>query len=377
MSTYPVARRGSGSCKTMTQKKAFDFSAAVLEWFDSHGRKHLPWQKNTTPYRVWISEIMLQQTQVATVIPYYERFMTQFPDVQSLAAAPTDDVLHLWTGLGYYARARNLHKAAQQLVERFGGEFPQTVEEVATLPGIGISTAGAIISLSRRQRAVILDGNVKRVLSRFHAVKETASAQEKKLWEYADAHTPEKRVHNYNQAMMDLGATVCTRSKPACLLCPLQKLCAGLAEGEPTAYPLKKAAKRIPEKFTTLLVMINDDGEVLLEQRPPAGIWGGLWSFPETAADDDATLRQVLKNDWGIARPRFEHLPERRHTFSHYHLQMRPVVLRKAAPSIVSERASRWCKLDALPALGLPAPIKQMLGELALQMPPEKSRGKQ
>jgi len=339
----------------------------VLAWYDSHGRRHLPWQQDTTPYRVWISEIMLQQTQVSTVIPYYERFLQRFPDVQALAAAPIDEVLHLWTGLGYYARARNLHKAAQLLVERFDGEFPETVEEVAGLPGIGRSTAGAILSLSRQQRAVILDGNVKRVLSRFHAVGDTGSAQEKILWQHAEAHTPQKRVHHFNQVMMDLGATVCTRAKPACLLCPLQSHCAALKEGEPTAYPAKKAARAVPEKSTTLLVLLNAEGEVLLEQRPPAGIWGGLWSFPETGASGDAALRDVLKTDWGLTRRRAEWLPERGHTFSHYHLRMRPALLRNVELRQVSGRPQRWCRLDALPALGLPAPVKQMLGELAEQ----------
>jgi A/G-specific adenine glycosylase len=354
------------------KKPAFDFAAAVLDWYDSHGRKHLPWQQDTTPYRVWISEIMLQQTQVSTVIPYYERFMQRFPDVQSLAAAPIDEVLHLWTGLGYYARARNLHKAAQMLVAEFGGEFPGSVDEVASLPGIGRSTAGAILSLSRQQRAVILDGNVKRVLSRFHAVGDTGSAQEKILWQYAEAHTPQVRVHHFNQVMMDLGATVCTRTKPACLLCPLQAQCAALAQGEPTAYPVKKAGKALPEKSTTLLVLVNAAGEVLLEQRPPAGIWGGLWSFPETPADDDAALRDVLKADWGVARRQAEWLPERGHTFSHYHLRMRPALLRDIELRQVSGRPQRWCRLDELPALGLPAPIKKMLGELADQLRGEK-----
>lgn len=349
----------------MKKTKSFDFATAVLDWFDEHGRKHLPWQQDTTPYRVWISEIMLQQTQVSTVIPYYARFMERFPTAQVLAASPVDDVLHLWTGLGYYARARNLHKAAQMLVERFAGEFPATVDEVAELPGIGLSTAGAILSLSRQQRAVILDGNVKRVLSRFHAVKATGSAAERTLWAHAEEHTPSRRVHHYNQAMMDLGATLCTRSKPACLLCPLQSACEGLAEGEPTRYPLKKAGKAIPEKSTTLLIFVNDAGEVLLEQRPPAGIWGGLWSFPESAAEDAGTLRQILKADWGLTRQKPEWLPVRGHTFSHYHLQMRPVLLQGSALRQVAERPQRWCTLDPLPALGLPAPIKQLLGELA------------
>ncbi|MCC2639291.1 MAG: adenine glycosylase [Moraxellaceae bacterium] len=353
-------------------KKSFDFAAAVLAWFDDHGRKTLPWQFDTTPYRVWVSEIMLQQTQVATVIPYYERFLARFPSVQALAEAPPDDVLHLWTGLGYYARARNLQKAAQALVTDFAGEFPATVDEIATLPGIGRSTAGAILSLSRQQRAVILDGNVKRVLARFHAVSETGPAQEKILWPLADAHTPHERVHHFNQAMMDLGATVCTRSKPACLLCPLQEKCAALAQGEPTAYPGKKAAKVLPEKSTTLLVLVNAAGEVLLEQRPPAGIWGGLWSFPETAAADDESLKRVLKDDWGLTRKQPEWLPERGHTFSHYHLRMRPVLVRKASPQQVTGRAQHWCRLDDLPALGLPAPIKQMLADFAAGQGVEK-----
>jgi A/G-specific adenine glycosylase len=346
------------------KKKTFDFAAAVLAWFDAHGRKHLPWQQNTTPYRVWVSEIMLQQTQVSTVIPYYETFMQRFPDVQALAAAPVDDVLHLWTGLGYYARARNLLRAAQVLVADHGGEFPDTVDAIAELPGIGRSTAGAILSLSRQQRAVILDGNVKRVLSRFHAVPETGPAQEKILWPLADQHTPTKRVHHFNQAMMDLGATLCTRSKPACLLCPLQSACAGLAEGNPLAYPGKKASKTLPEKSVSLLVFLNARGEVLLEQRPSPGIWGGLWSFPESAAHDATTLKQVLKADWGIARPKVECLDVRDHVFSHYRLHMQPVLVRHE-PRQVNERPRQWCKLQSLPALGLPAPIKQMLGELA------------
>ena len=342
-----------------------DFSAAVLAWFDVSGRKHLPWQQDPSPYRVWISEIMLQQTQVSTVIPYYERFMQRFPDVATLAAAPVDEVLHLWTGLGYYARARNLHKAARQLVCDFGGEFPQTVEEVAGLSGIGRSTAGAMLSLSRRQRAVILDGNVKRVLSRFHAVAETGSAQERILWQHAEENTPHERVHHFNQAMMDLGATVCTRTRPSCLLCPLQVACRARAEGEPTAYPVKKPSRALPEKSTTLLVLINGDGEVLLEQRPPAGIWGGLWSFPETDLQDDEALRQLLQSAWGLARPCWQRHPVRGHTFSHYHLHMHPVVVAGASPAIVAGRPTRWCKLEPLPALGLPAPIKKMLGELA------------
>ncbi|HEX6591100.1 MAG TPA: NUDIX domain-containing protein, partial [Moraxellaceae bacterium] len=269
-------------------------------------------------------------------------------------------------------RARNLHKSAQMVVEQHGGEFPRSVEQLAELPGIGRSTAGAILSLSRQERAVILDGNVKRVLARFHAVAETGPAQEKILWPLADDHTPTERVHHFNQAMMDLGATVCTRTKPACLLCPLQPACQGLAGGDPTAYPGKKAKKALPEKATTLLLLVNDQDEVLLEQRPAPGIWGGLWSFPETDASTDAELKAVLRDAWGITRRPPEWLEERGHTFSHYHLRMRPVLVRKAAPAQVKEGAQRWCKLHDLPALGLPAPIKQLLGELAARPRGEK-----
>lgn len=343
----------------------FHFSRAVLAWFDKSGRKTLPWQQNPTPYRVWVSEIMLQQTQVSTVIPYYERFMAQYPTVHDLAAAPIDDILHLWTGLGYYARARNLHRAAQLLDSQFAGEFPDTVDGVTELPGIGKSTAGAILSLSRQQRAVILDGNVKRVLSRFHAVKETGSSAEKLLWQFADSHTPEKRVHHFNQAMMDLGATVCTRSKPACHSCPLQSTCAALAEGDPTRYPVKKPKKITPIRRTTLLVFINQKNEVLLEQRPPSGIWGSLWSFPETPLETSHELQQQLSIHHSSKTIDIEWLLPRRHTFSHFHLDMHPALIRDHFPQQVSELPQQWCTLGALPNIGLPAPIKVLLEELA------------
>jgi len=353
---------------TPMPKKKFNFAAAVLDWFDRHGRTHLPWQQNPTPYRVWISEIMLQQTQVSTVIPYYENFMQRFASVQALAAAPIDEVMHLWTGLGYYARARNLHKAASVLVEKFNGEFPQTVEEVASLPGIGLSTAGAIISLSHQQRAVILDGNVKRVLARFYAVNgvATESATQKQLWEYAEINTPAARVHHYNQAMMDLGATLCTRSKPACLLCPLAADCKAHAEHEETAYPRKKASKTLPEKSAWLLLLVNAEGEVLLQQRPPAGIWGGLWSLPEYTHDGDTdALKALLRKDWGLRRPRLELWPERDHTFSHYRLHMHPVRVSVDTLRQTAEGGTRWCKLGQTPPVGLPAPVKTLLEELA------------
>ena len=294
--------------------------------------------------------------------------MQRFASVQALAAAPIDEVMHLWTGLGYYARARNLHKAASVLVEKFNGEFPQTVEEVASLPGIGLSTAGAIISLSHQQRAVILDGNVKRVLARFYAVNgvATESATQKQLWEYAEINTPAARVHHYNQAMMDLGATLCTRSKPACLLCPLAADCKAHAEHEETAYPRKKASKTLPEKSAWLLLLVNAEGEVLLQQRPPAGIWGGLWSLPEYTHDGDTdALKALLRKDWGLRRPRLELWPERDHTFSHYRLHMHPVRVSVDTLRQTAEGGTRWCKLGQTPPVGLPAPVKTLLEELA------------
>lgn len=249
------------------------FSQQVLQWFDRHGRKNLPWQKNINPYRVWISEVMLQQTQVATVIPYFENFMARFPTVADLAWAQTDDVLHLWSGLGYYSRARNLHKAANMVMDTFVGEFPRSVEELTQLPGIGLSTAGAIASISMGIRAPILDGNVKRVLTRYQAIAgwPGQSAVTKQLWSIAEEYTPHHRNADYTQAMMDLGAMICTRTKPSCLICPLQQDCLAHAAGEETRYPESKPKKEKPERSIRMLMVINEFGEVLLEKgHPPA-----------------------------------------------------------------------------------------------------------
>src|SRR5690606_30666830 len=296
-----------------------DFAQRVLVWFDQHGRKHLPWQQGITPYRVWLSEIMLQQTQVATVIPYFERFVARFPDVQSLAAAPIDDVLHLWTGLGYYARARNLHRCAQTIVRDHAGEFPQTVAALSELTGIGRSTAGAIVSIAYQKPAAILDGNVKRVLARHYVVSgwpgETQTL--KQLWEHAEHHTPKKRTHHYTQAMMDLGATICTRTKPACLLCPLQGTCRAYAEQSVSAYPGKKPKEIMPVKSVQLLMLRNPGGDIYLQQRPPQGIWGGLWSFPEIASDID--VRAYAEDNFSKIVSH-EIWDTYRHTVSHYHL---------------------------------------------------------
>ncbi|QEY11112.1 adenine DNA glycosylase [Cellvibrio sp. KY-YJ-3] len=342
-----------------------DFSRRVLKWFDQYGRKHLPWQQDISAYRVWLSEIMLQQTQVTTVIPYFERFIARFPRVESLAAAPIDEVLHLWTGLGYYARARNLHKCAQQVVNQYGGEFPATVEALAELPGIGRSTAGAITSIAFQQRAAILDGNVKRVLARYHAVEGWPGQSDvvSQLWEIAETYTPKKRANHYTQAMMDMGATVCTRSKPKCEQCPLREGCIAYAQGNPQDYPGKKPKKALPEKSVQLLMLRNPAGDLLLQQRPAQGIWGGLWSFPELAIDADA---QTFAEDHYGTVIEFEAWNSYRHTFSHYHLDITPVLIQLGkAPRAIGEATTHWYNPHQPSALGLAAPVKKLLEKIA------------
>ena len=267
---------------------AQNFAEAVIDWFEIHGRHDLPWQVDPSPYRVWISEIMLQQTRVGTVIPYFRRFMTRFPDVSVLAAADIDQVLHLWTGLGYYARARNLHKAARTIVEEHGGGFPDTVEELTRLSGIGPSTAGAILALAHGRRAPILDGNVKRVLARCYAVEGFPgnSKTRSELWTLAEELTPSKRVAAYTQGMMDLGATLCTRSNPDCPQCPLYDRCLARQRGEIDRFPGKRPAKTLPVRSVTMFILQDREGRVLLEKRPPNGIWGSLYSLPQIENSD-------------------------------------------------------------------------------------------
>ncbi|WP_317933293.1 A/G-specific adenine glycosylase [Halioxenophilus sp. WMMB6] len=343
------------------------FQKKVLDWYHQHGRKDLPWQQQITPYRVWVSEIMLQQTQVSTVIPYFERFMARLPSLAALASANTDEVLALWTGLGYYARARNLHKCAQTVVAEHGGEFPKSVELLAALPGIGRSTAGAIASLSMGLAAPILDGNVKRVLARHYAIAgwpgQTSVAAE--LWQQAEALTPGKNCNHYTQAMMDLGATLCTRSKPACERCPLQRSCLAYAQGNPLDYPGKKPKAEKPVKATTLLMLQNPKGQVLLCQRPATGIWGGLWCFPEIAAGDSGELSHWLQQLGINSQAKGEAWPSFRHTFSHYHLDITPLLLPlPKAPSAVMEGQRQWVSPGQVDHLGLAAPVVELLRRL-------------
>ncbi|RJX70747.1 adenine DNA glycosylase [Vibrio sinensis] len=342
------------------------FANAILKWYDAYGRKSLPWQQNKTAYSVWLSEIMLQQTQVATVIPYYERFLQRFPSVHELANAEQDEVLHLWTGLGYYARARNLHKAAKTVVEIHGGEFPTDIEQLNALPGIGRSTAAAILSSVYKQPHAILDGNVKRTLSRAFAVEGWPGQKkvENTLWHHAEANTPKQNVDKYNQAMMDMGAMVCTRSKPKCTLCPIQHLCLAYRQGNQLDYPGKKPKKEKPVKESWFL-MLHYDHQVWLEQRPQSGIWGGLFCFPENPTKEfehQLDLRGITAND--VIRQ--EQLIAFRHTFSHYHLDITPILvdLSKQPNVIMEANNGLWYNLSQPEEIGLAAPVKQLLESL-------------
>ena len=340
-------------------------SDLLLAWFDRHGRHDLPWQQPRSLYRVWVSEIMLQQTQVSTVIPYFERFMQRFPDIRSLADAEQDEVLHLWTGLGYYARARNLHKAARLIRDQHQGQFPEDFDAVVALPGIGQSTAGAILAQALDQRHAILDGNVKRVLTRYHAIAgwPGTRAVENQLWQLAEAATPQKRLADYTQAIMDLGATVCSRT-PDCANCPLMNACQAYANGNPRDYPTPRPRKALPVRETRMLILRNGSGLLLLEQRPPTGIWGGLWSLPECPIDRDPS--EFCQINLGLELHETETGPSLRHTFSHFHLDISTLLARVSPVSraIMEGRTQVWYNSRRPDARGLPAPVKTLLEDL-------------
>ena len=339
-----------------------NFPDRVLRWYGEHGRKDLPWQKNISPYGIWVSEIMLQQTQVQTVIPYYERFMRRFPDINSVASADLDIVLQHWSGLGYYARARNLHRAAQMICEQSGGRFPRTFDEVVALPGIGRSTAGAILALAHDERHAILDGNVKRVLARHQAIDgwPGKTAVLDKLWCIAEANTPERQIAEYTQAIMDLGATLCTRSSPNCSACPVGDDCMARLNDSVASFPGRKPRKTKPLKQTTMVLAVNEDA-VYLERRPPAGIWGGLWSLPEVDDVDDWCLK-VLHSSPTDTEPR----DTLRHSFSHFDLDIRPVVVRVDAVSrkVADSPDATWYSLNDDPPGGIAAPVQKLINSL-------------
>jgi A/G-specific adenine glycosylase len=343
------------------------FAQRLLAWFSVHGRHTLPWQINPTPYRVWVSEVMLQQTQVATVIPYYMRFMARFPDIDTLAAAPLDEVLHLWTGLGYYARARNLQTCAKVLAAQHGGGFPNRLEEVMALPGIGRSTAGAILALSRGQRHPILDGNAKRVLARAFGIAGDPSSKTvlKVLWQQAEVCTPDQDVAAYTQAIMDLGATVCTRARPACTLCPMNTCCVAAIEGRQMELPGRKLKRHRPSREATLLIaQIGSNGStaVLLERRPNSGLWGGLWSPPQFPNESDALA--WCARELGEAKES-QALSPIDHAFTHFDLRLKPLLVRGRQKLTVLDAEDRlWYQLDAPPRIGLPQPILQLFERL-------------
>ncbi|MEB2872828.1 A/G-specific adenine glycosylase [Pseudomonas rhizosphaerae] len=341
------------------------FSSAVLEWYDRNGRHDLPWQQDINPYRVWVSEIMLQQTQVSTVLNYFDRFMAALPTVQALAEAPEDEVLHLWTGLGYYTRARNLQKTAKIVMAEHGGEFPHNVEKLVELPGIGLSTAGAIASISMGLRAPILDGNVKRVLARYTAQEGYPGEPKvaKALWATAERLTPQTRVNHYTQAMMDLGATLCTRSKPSCLLCPLEKSCEAHMLGLEIRYPVPKPRKAVPQRATLMPLLANREGAILLYRRPSSGLWGGLWSLPQL---DDLNDLDHLADQHALHLLGRRQLPALTHTFSHFQLAIDPWLVQvEQTAHHVAEADWLWYNLATPPRLGLAAPVKKLLQHAA------------
>jgi len=339
----------------------------LLCWYDTHGRSDLPWQHPRTPYRVWLSEIMLQQTQVTTVVPYFLRFVHAFDSLATLAAAPLDDVLALWSGLGYYSRARNLHRAAQLCVAQHGGDLPRDFDALAALPGIGRSTAGAILAQAHGLRHAILDGNVKRVLARLHGIAGWPgnSAVAAQLWKCAEMHTPHERLPDYTQAIMDLGATLCARAKPRCSDCPLAADCVAQRDGLTAQLPERKPARALPTRATVMLLLRDAAGRILLQRRPATGVWAQLWSLPE--ADDESAARDLVARDHSGAQAiDLQPLPPFTHTFSHYRLDVMPLTARVAPPArIADDEQRRWLMPAQAAALGLPAPVRKLIETFA------------
>ncbi|MGB5445468.1 MAG: A/G-specific adenine glycosylase [Psychromonas sp.] len=340
-----------------------DFSRRIIAWHEKFGRKTLPWQQDKSLYKTWVSEVMLQQTQVATVIPYFKNFMRSFPTIIYLANAPLDEVLHHWTGLGYYARARNLHKAAQFIRDNYAGEFPEEFDQVLELPGIGRSTAGAILSLTLDKNFAILDGNVKRVLTRHQTIEGWTGEKsvENRLWQLAEKLTPAKQTNIFNQAMMDMGAMVCTRSKANCIECPVQEDCLALAQGTVRDYPTPKAKKKIPVKTTVMLVLRENGTTLRLNQRPPVGIWGGLWCFPEFENEE---LCVAALREQGIKQFDKTLLPAFRHTFSHFHFDITPLLIDVQiieTKQVMEENDALWYNLQHPQKIGLAAATKKII----------------
>lgn len=345
----------------MKESPTLPFHQRLLNWWENNGRKDLPWQQPRTPYRVWVSEIMLQQTQVATVIPYFERWMQAFPDIAALSAVPLDEVLSLWSGLGYYARARNLHKAARRCMEDFAGALPTDAEALCRLPGIGLSTANAIVSQSTNHPAAVLDGNVRRTLARHAAIEGWTgkAAVQKRLWKEAEDRLPDQRGADYTQAIMDLGALVCTRSSPSCEQCPVRFDCSALALGKVADLPSPKPPTRVSDKTIHMLILRDSQNRVLLERRPPSGIWGGLWSLPE--GDSISDIEQRL----GLTTSGLTILPAVEHRLSHMRMLIRPGIANAgSATGVKCNNEQRWFAPADQATLGLPRPIGKLLEKI-------------
>jgi len=353
---------------TVSVQKMPDFASGIINWQKVHGRHDLPWQNTRDPYAIWISEIMLQQTQVSAVVGYYQRFMQRFPDIATLAAASQEHVLQCWSGLGYYSRARNLHAAAQQIMRIHAGQFPQALDAIQGLPGIGRSTAAAIAAFSFSQRQAILDGNVKRVLARFFGIEGWPGqpAVEKQLWQLAEQMLPEHDIEAYTQGLMDLGATLCAR-RPVCGNCPVQQGCVALRDAKAHMLPSPKPRRPVSQRHTTMLLLMSGN-EVLLEKRPSSGIWGGLWSLPETNGDLD--MQEEVQRRFKVQAEPLAVLPPLVHAFTHYTLTITPQPMRVRQRLLQAMKPGLlWLDIEDAGGAALPAPVKKLLTQLKATKP--------
>jgi A/G-specific adenine glycosylase len=359
-----TARERHSANLTLSAPQRRRFARQVIAWQQEYGRHGLPWQNNRDPYAIWLSEVMLQQTQVSAVIPYYERFLERFPSCFALAAAPLDEVMRLWSGLGYYSRARNLHRAARIIVERYGGEFPRSCAAIAELPGVGRSTAAAIAAFAFGARHALLDGNVKRVLSRVFAIEGdgTQAARERSLWSLAERLLPANGIEGYSQGLMDLGATVCLRRGAKCTRCPLVGDCVAYRSGRVDELPMVRARKALPQRDTVML-LLQHNGAVLLEKRPPSGIWGALWSLPELAPQENPLT--ICRERFGVNSATLTELPSIDHGFTHFRLRIRPVRIDVSdLHRAVSEPGRMWVPLAEAFGAALPVPVRRILRSL-------------
>lgn len=347
----------------MSKEALAHFSSNLLAWFDLFGRKDLPWQHPRSAYRVWVSEIMLQQTQVKTVIPYFKRFMAAFPDIISLAAASEDEVLSKWAGLGYYSRGRNILKTAKIICSQYNGDFPNDLPSLIKLPGIGPSTAAAITSQAFNLPDAILDGNVKRVLCRYFLVngRPEQTAIKKKLWTLAEQCMPQERCADYTQAIMDLGATCCTNKKPDCLNCPLNTECKAYLQDKVPSYPQKSLKKKLPLKRQQFLLMHRQGDQIYLEKRPPVGIWGGLWCLP--IIEDSTIPLDFIQQNYKVNGVTMQELGELKHKFTHFHLLIKTIAVQvELSCSFIFENTGKWYKLSEINKIGLPKPVQMIIG---------------